>query len=304
MTNLRITLLSLIICLCFFLNVSQSKQPVVSFWSNTVHNCKLKPDADKFKTRAGKPFNPADWFNDKKSIIKFYKANNYHNVILKSREVRNGRFISLFTDVYPGEKTFVEKIIVSGAGNKYINNVLSLIHCKPGNLWLFRKGIYDPDKFKDDIEKIQNFFINKGYLDVESSITISNSPNKNRVIICVNINRGPQYKFGKIIWNQQLLSTGEFKQLKDKLIFPENTVYTPKLVKQIRKIINKYCLTLSPLKPYLSVMPIISRNSEPTHPIVDIIITLRKNIVGVNYSGGGAATFSYPASLANEYLSR
>ena len=120
--------------------------------------------------------------------------------------------------------------------------------------------------------------------------------------INVNIIKGPEYKLGTIIWNQQLLSSNIFARLKNKLTFPDNTVYTPGLTDIIRKEINNFCVEIMPQQPDLTIMPIISRESEPCNPIVDIIITLRKGYLKYGSSALNTPTFSYPASLAHEYL--
>jgi len=280
--------------------------PIVAFWSNTVHNCKSVPSARLFSTKAGKCFNPADWFNDKKKLEDFYHKKNYHNVKIDSKEKRRENKITLFTDVFPGNKLFVEKITFSNASvtDDEKSDILSLMHCKPRNLWLFRRGIFSPEKFKDDEEKITDYFINRGFLDAKINVSMTNAASPNRVTINVNVIKGPQYRFGKLIWNQQLLSTENFKTLKEKFDFPSNTAYTPELPKIIRKIINKYCVKFSPLQPYLSIIPIVSNSSEPNHPIIDIIITLRKSRIGVPNFDYKTLSFSYPASLANDYLNK
>ena len=280
------------------------ESPIIAFWSNNVHKCKLIPNKRLFTTQRGKHFNPANWFNDQKKIIDFYNKHHFHNVKIFSKTNSHNNLIELFTDVYPHKKSFVDCIKLTGAGASYESDVLALLHCKPKNFWLFRNGAFDPDKFKSDKINIQNFFINIGFLDVNVNISLTNSAKPNRVTVLVNVCKGPQYRLGTLIWNQQLLSSDNFKILKDELKFPLNTAYSPELTEMIRNIINKYCVKLSSLQPYLSIMPIISENSEPNNPIVDIIITLRNSQIGFRNSTFSPPTFSYPASLANEYLNQ
>jgi len=252
-------------------HISFIESPVISAWTNNIHSCSLKPGKQLFKSKAGKHFNAADWFNDKRKLKEFYISRNYNNVIISSRIERINNKVILFTDVYPGEKLFVNDIKIIGASDK----IKSLLHCEPRNLWLFRSGKYSLDKIKKDEKNIRNLFINSGYLDAEIEISVTNvSPE--RVNIIVNVVSGPRYKLGDIIWNQQLLSSNDFAELKGEIIFPDNTVYTPNIDNTIREKIYNFCVKISPQKPELSIMPLISPKSEPCNPIVDEIIILRK----------------------------
>ena len=141
-------------------------------------------------------------------------------------------------------------------------------------------------------------------LSPQGLISVSNSCSKERVIINVQVVKGPLYRLGTLIWNQQLLSSNDFANLKNGIVFSENTAYTPNYADIIRNKINAFCINITHQQPDLTIMPIISQESSPYNPIVDIIIILRKGYTVYGNSAMKASTFSYPAALAREYLNK
>jgi len=88
------------------------------------------------------------------------------------------------------------------------------------------------------------------------------------------------------------------------LTFPENSPYTPDIIDVIRQKTDGFCVKVTPHLPDLTIMPLVSKKGEPTTPIIDIIIMLRKGRIGYGNSKFISSTFSYPASLAHEYLNK
>jgi len=282
------------------------ESPIISAWTNRIYSCSLKPPKRLSKLNINGRFNSADWFNDKRKIKEFYKKNNYNNVTLSSRveKVKGENKVVLFTDVYPGKKQFVKNIKITGANDCEKNEIESLLHFQKRNLWLFRNGSFSPDKFAEDGEKIRDFFVNSGFLDANVKIFVTNNLSEKFVDVNVQICKGPQYKLGTLIWNQQFLSSNDFALLKNEFNFPDNTAYTPNIIDTIREKVNKYCVKITPQQPDLTIVPIISQESEPYSPVIDIIITLRKARIGYRNSKLTTSTFSYPASLARAYLNK
>ncbi len=282
------------------------ESPVISAWTNKIYSCSVMPDSLSLKSMVGKHFNSTDWFNDKRKIEEFYKYHNYNSISVSSHvyKIENQNKVILITDVYPGKKQFVEDIKITGINDYEKEEIKSMIHCKPRNLWLFRKGKYSTDKLLKDEKNIRDHFVNSGFLDTEVEISVADSDSAERVIINVQVIKGPIYRLGTLIWNQQLLSSNDFAGLENELAFSENTAYTPDYEDIIRKKINNFCINISPQLPNLTIMPLINQESSPYNPIVDIIIILRKGYTVHRNPASAASTFSYPASLAREYLQK
>ncbi|MCK5852457.1 hypothetical protein KAH27_05450 [bacterium] len=280
--------------------------PVVSAWTNKIYSCSVMPDDLSLKSMAGKHFNHSDWFNDKIKIEKFYREHNYNYISVSSHvyKIEDQNKVILTTEVYPGTKQFVEGIKITGINDYEKEEIKNMIHCKPRNLWMFRKGEYSIDKLQKDEKNIRSFFVDSGFLDAEVEVSVTNSSSKERVIINVKVIKGPIYRLGTLIWNQQLLSSNDFVGLENKLAFSENTAYTPDYPDIIRRQINTFCINISPQLPNLTIIPLINQQSTPYNPIVDIIIILRKGYSVHSNPASAASTFSYPASLAREYLNK
>jgi len=282
------------------------ESPVISAWTNRIYSCSLKPPKQLSKLKIRNRFNVANWFNNKRRIKEFYKKNNYNNVTLSSRveKVKGKNEVVLFTDVYPGIKQFVKSIKATGASDCEKSEIESLLHFKTRNLWLFRTGRFSSDKFAEDENKIRNFFVNSGFLDANVKIFVTNNLSEKFIDVNIQICKGPQYKLGTLIWNQQFLSSNDFAMLKNEFSFPDNTVYTPNIIDIIREKVNKYSVKTTPQQSDLTIIPIISQESEPYSPVIDIIITLRQNRIGYRNPKFATSTFSYPASLARAYLNK
>ena len=289
-------------------NVSYSlvESPVISAWTNKIYSCPVMLGDLSLKSTVGKHFNSSDWFNDKRKIEQFYRDHNYDSISVSSHvyKIEDRNEVVLITDVYPGKKQFVEDIKITGINDHEKNKIKSMIHCEPRNLWMFRKGKYSTEKLQKDEKNIRGFFVDSGFLDAKVEVSVTNSYSTKRVIINVQIVKGPIYRLGKLIWNQQLLSSNDFAGLENKLAFPENTAYTPDYADIIRKKINVFCIKITPQQPNLTIAPLINQVSTPYNPIVDIIIILRKGYAAYGSSASAASAFSYPASLAREYLNK
>jgi len=282
------------------------ESPVISAWTNKIYSCSVMPDDLSLKSIVGKHFNNSDWFNDRIKIENFYRKHNYNSISVSSHvyKIEGQNKVVLITDVYPGKKQFVEDIKITGINDYEKEEIKAMIHCKPRNLWLFRKGKYSTVKLQKDEKNIRDFFVDSGFLDAEVEVSVTNSYSKERVIINVKVIKGPIYKLGTLIWNQQLLSSNDFANLENKLAFSENTPYSPDYPDIIRKKINAFCINITPQQPNLTIMPLINQESTPYNPIVDIIIILRKGYTVYGSSALKTSTFSYPASLAREYLNK
>ena len=289
-------------------NVSYSfiESPVISAWTNKIYSCSVMPGDLSLKSMVGKHFNTSDWFNDKRKIEKFYRDHNYNSISVSSHvyKIKGQNKVILITDVYPGKKQFVEDIKISGINDYEKDKIKSMIHCEPRNLWLFRKGKYSTEKLQLDEKNIRDLFVNSGFLDAKVEVSVANSDSTDRVIINVQVIKGPIYRLGTLIWNQQLLSSNDFYNLENELAASENTAYTPDYPDIIRKKINAFCINITPQLPNLTIMPLINQESSPYNPIVDIIIILRKGYIVYGSSALKTSTFSYPASLAREYLNK
>jgi outer membrane protein insertion porin family len=78
------------------------------------------------------------------------------------------------------------------------------------NLFILRTGEFDETKYNEDKNNLRQFYRNQGYRDFElKSDSISYSADKKRMIITMNINEGPRYKYRDIKFTGNTIYTDE-----------------------------------------------------------------------------------------------
>ncbi len=249
--------------------------PVVLAWTNIIHSPGPDAPGRLFATRPGSPFLESVWHDDVQRLKEFYREHDYRSVRVSARQVRSkdNAGVTLFTDVYPGPRQFVEEIRVRGIDADDGDAVLSCLHCLPRNLWWFEHGRFDPAKFSEDEEKMRAHYQRMGYLDASVRISISTGSSPSRVVIDVDVDEGPQYTVGRTMWRQRLLSSNSFAQLRELVSVPEGSPYDPGLVKRLQREIERFCVTLSPQQPDIVIRAMIDKESSPLRPVVDIPIS-------------------------------
>ncbi len=90
--------------------------PVVLAWTNIIHSPAPDAPGRLFATRPGSPFLESVWHDDVQRLKEFYREHDYRSVRVSARQVRSkdNAGVTLFTDVYPGARQFVEQICIRG----------------------------------------------------------------------------------------------------------------------------------------------------------------------------------------------
>jgi outer membrane protein insertion porin family len=63
---------------------------------------------------------------------------------------------------------------------------------------LLFKGIFDSDKFEEDKEKLREFYIDRGWLDVKAEGTLNYSPDRSDIYVTFTIEEGERYSVNEI----------------------------------------------------------------------------------------------------------
>lgn len=78
------------------------------------------------------------------------------------------------------------------------------------NLFLFRMGDFNEEKYQEDKENLVKFYRNEGYRDFEILYdSVSYSSNKKRMFIILDVSEGPRYKYGNITFSGNRLYSDE-----------------------------------------------------------------------------------------------
>ncbi len=182
------------------LTIKVEEYPIVQ--SITFNGIKAK----KFKDQLYKdillkeknPYNKLLLKQDINNIKNIFKRSGYYFVEIKLEEkVNDNNTVDLIYSIDMGNKALIKKINFIG-DKKYKDRKLhSVITSEEAKFWKFiSKGKYlDEERINLDRRLLKNFFLNKGYYEVEIENAFSQLINEDYFSLTYNINAGNRYKF-------------------------------------------------------------------------------------------------------------
>jgi len=181
--------------------------------------------------------------------------------------------VDLIFEIIEGRITEVEKITFTG--NRIFSDfrLKGVISTKQAGI--FRRFInsdtYAEDKLNYDTELLQNFYINKGYIDFELDSSVGLTRKKDAFLINHSVKEGQQYKYSEINFdisdvNIDKKSLIKLNRIKSGSIFDRRRI--PKLVEEIDIFLTKNGIN------FIEPIPIINRND--TELTMDVTIQLQK----------------------------
>ena len=181
--------------------------------------------------------------------------------------------VDLIFEIIEGRITEVEKITFTG--NRIFSDfrLKGVISTKQAGI--FRRFInsdtYAEDKLNYDTELLQNFYINKGYIDFELDSSVGLTRKKDAFLINHSIKEGQQYNYSEINFdisdvNIDKKSLIKLNRIKNGSVFDRRRI--PKLVEEIDIFLTKNGIN------FIEPIPIINRND--TELTMDVTIQLQK----------------------------
>ena len=183
--------------------------------------------------------------NDIKSIYELLSAEGYFKstVEYKVNQIKNNK-VNIFLDIKLNQKFFVKNIFFIGDKKISTSDLKSIISTTEKS-WLDLFGnssVPSVDRINFDISSLKNFYLSKGYYDVQISNGSIDIVEKNMVNITFVINAGDMYVFDKIIINNKSVSLKNedllFFNNKTKSI--EGNNYSPNSIGNLLKTFNDY----------------------------------------------------------------
>jgi len=186
------------------------------------------------------PFNKSLIKNDLNQILNLFKQNGFYFVEVDVKIEKNqNNTVNIIYDVDRGEKATINKIKFIGDKKFKDRKLHSIITSEENKFWKFiSKGKYlNIDRVELDKRLLKNFYLNKGYYNVEITDAYSSIIDKENFILTFNINAGEKFNFGKF----KLVLPTDFDRKKfsklDKLFNGlENTKYN---INQIENILDE-----------------------------------------------------------------
>ena len=181
--------------------------------------------------------------------------------------------VDLIFEIIEGRITEVEKITFTG--NRIFSDfrLKGVISTKQAGI--FRRFInsdtYAEDKLNYDTELLQNFYINKGYIDFELDSSVGLTRKKDAFLINHSIKEGQQYNYSEINFdisdvNIDKKSLIKLNRIKSGSVFDRRRI--PKLLEEIDVFLTKNGIN------FIEPVPIINRNDAEL--TMDVTIQLQK----------------------------
>ena len=181
--------------------------------------------------------------------------------------------VDLIFEISEGRITEVEKITFTG--NRVFSDfrLKGVIATKQAGIFrrLIKSDTYVEEKLDYDVERLQNFYINKGYIDFEVKTAVKLTRAKDAFLINYTIKEGQQYNFSEINFdisdvNINKNSLTKLNRIKNGSSFDKRRI--SKLVEEVDIYLTKNGFN------FIEPIPIINRND--TELIMDVEIQLKK----------------------------
>jgi outer membrane protein insertion porin family len=185
--------------------------------------------------------------------------------------------VDLVFEITEGRITEVEKITFTG------NRVFSDLRLKgviaTKQAGLFRRFIksdtYVKDKLDYDIDLLQNFYINKGFIDFEVQSSVGLTREKDAFLINYNIKEGQQYSFSEIRFDTTKINIDEKSLIQINRI-KNGSKYDSRRITKLIDQIDIY-LVKNGFR-FFEPVPVVSRDDENLTMDVEIQINETKKV--------------------------
>ena len=138
---------------------------------------------------------------DKKTILQNLKKNGFYlsNVTISKKELENNK-IDLIYDIELGDKSKIEKITFLGNKIYKDKKLRNVIISEENRFWKFlsKRKFINQEIINFDKNLLRNFYLNKGYYDVEISSTFAKMTNDKNFELIFNIDAKNKYFFSDI----------------------------------------------------------------------------------------------------------
>ena len=150
----------------------------------------------------GQIFRPDVFEAMKLSLLREYVAQGRYSAVVEAKLTELPRHrVAINIDINEGKKAAIKHIYMVGNHNFSQRKLLKLFELETTNWlsWLNNKDKYSQTKLAGDIERLQSFYLNLGYLNFSiDSVQVSISANKRSIYIAINMTEGDIYQIGNI----------------------------------------------------------------------------------------------------------
>jgi outer membrane protein insertion porin family len=153
------------------------------------------------RTRAGEPLIPADLEADRQTIRKKYVDEGHLTCEVTARTVAAGAgAVEVELVIEEGIRTRIRSLVIAGNLEVPRRHIVAVMETRPALFFaLLRPGIFDPEKFARDAERVGELYRNRGYLE---AVVTSEPPRFSRdfsqIDLTLNVEEGPRYQLSEV----------------------------------------------------------------------------------------------------------
>ncbi|WWO95485.1 MAG: outer membrane protein assembly factor BamA [Candidatus Dasytiphilus stammeri] len=263
--------------------IQLKERPIISFIkilnNNVINNTTLINWFNKIDLHPGQIFNYTPFYLIEKKIQNYYFYRGYYNATVKMiifSLPHHAVGITIF--LKEGKPVTIYKINIVGYkafNDRELSQNFFLLHDKNSSLSWYKKFLNDKKRkyqkkiLYQDLERLRQFYLSHGYINFKLiSTKVNLTPNKENIIITINISEGIRYKFNKIIFKGNFLIN---KNDRKKILFIRNEKwYNFKQVKLLKKCIFTLLQNYGYILPSIYIKEIINNDNNTINLIINI----------------------------------
>lgn len=150
--------------------------------------------------------------------------------------------VDIEISIMEGRAGRIKKVNFCGLNSCEQDEVLETMVTKHYNFftsWITGEGTYNEDAIQQDQFVILNYLQNKGYADAKVNISLLDAQEENRIIVSVNVDKGPIYTISKVIFEGNTLFCDA--DIEKKITTNTGCPYGPEIIRQtIENITSLY----------------------------------------------------------------
>ena len=149
------------------------------------------------KSRVNEPLNQQRLQKDVLLLEKFYYSKGFNKVHIKAHaQSTKENYAKIIVEIQEGTRYKIKDIKIKGAQSFPESTLLDLLHTKTWGVfsWFTKTGRYNEEMFLQDIDTLQDFYRDKGYLDIEIDRNkVQFETNGEALRITIHVNEGTRY---------------------------------------------------------------------------------------------------------------
>ena len=195
------------------------ERPILMHWTvRGVSRLSEGAVRSKVSLSEARPLDPAAVARARGRIDSLYRARGYYLAqvkVLQTYEAESSRVRVVF-DVTEGRRVAISRVTVQGNTHFTSSAIVNAMATRPEGFWWWRKGEYDDDKLRGDMqERLPKFYGEHGFVDfqvLDDTLLVNDSTGKAELVL--KVSEGEPYHVGtfEIVGNRRF-STDELQQL-------------------------------------------------------------------------------------------